>query len=153
VVPLSPPAEDRVEGQVREVVLDERSGLAGLDEQAGVRGIEPEVFDYRLRRVISPGYQLRPEIIESAYYLSHYTKNPRYLAMGRRFFDDLVTHCRTEDGYATLKSVLTHEKKDLMPSYFLAETLKYLYLLFAPETIDFEGVVFNTEAHPLRRIR
>jgi mannosidase alpha-like ER degradation enhancer 2 len=116
-------------------------------------GIEPEVFDYRLRRVISPGYQLRPEIIESAYYLSHYTKNPRYLAMGRRFFDDLVTHCRTEDGYATLKSVLTHEKKDLMPSYFLAETLKYLYLLFAPETIDFEGVVFNTEAHPLRRIR
>jgi mannosidase alpha-like ER degradation enhancer 2 len=39
-----------------------------------------------------------------------------------------------------------------MPSYFLAETLKYLYLLFAPdETLDFDGVVFNTEAHPLRR--
>jgi mannosidase alpha-like ER degradation enhancer 2 len=39
-----------------------------------------------------------------------------------------------------------------MESYFLAETLKYLYLLFAPaETLDFHNVTFNTEAHPLRR--
>jgi mannosidase alpha-like ER degradation enhancer 2 len=72
--------------------------------------------------------------------------------MGHRFFEDLVRHCRTEDGYATLKSVVTNEKKDLMPSYFLAETLKYLYLLFSPpKTLDFDRVVFNTEAHPLRR--
>jgi hypothetical protein len=36
----------------------------------------------------------------------------------------------------------------------LAETLKYLYLLFAPEgTLDFDRVVFNTEAHPLRILR
>jgi mannosidase alpha-like ER degradation enhancer 2 len=71
--------------------------------------------------------------------------------MGRHFFNDLVRHCRTEDGYATLKSVVTREKKDLMPSYFLAETLKYLYLIFSPKAIDFDSVVFNTEAHPLRR--
>jgi mannosidase alpha-like ER degradation enhancer 2 len=39
-----------------------------------------------------------------------------------------------------------------MPSYFFAETLKYLYLLFAPETtLNFDHLVFNTEAHPLRR--
>mgnify|MGYP006162220041 CR=1 FL=1 len=38
-----------------------------------------------------------------------------------------------------------------MPSYFLAETLKYLYLLYAPETLDFQSVIFNTEAHPIRR--
>jgi mannosidase alpha-like ER degradation enhancer 2 len=39
-----------------------------------------------------------------------------------------------------------------MPSYFLTETLKYLYLLFAPdETLDLKQVVLNTEAHPLRR--
>jgi len=39
-----------------------------------------------------------------------------------------------------------------MESYFLAETLKYLYLLFAPrETLDLNKVVFNTEAHPLRK--
>ena len=38
-----------------------------------------------------------------------------------------------------------------MPSFFLAETLKYLYLLFSPETLPVDSVVFNTEAHPLRR--
>ena len=115
-------------------------------------GIEPEVIDYRTMKVISPGYQLRPEIMESAWYLSRATKDPRYLAMGRRFFDDLVARCRTEDGYTILKSVVTGEKGDLMPSYFLAETLKYLYLLFAPDAaLDFDKIVFNTEAHPMRR--
>jgi hypothetical protein len=115
-------------------------------------GIEPEVIDYRTMKVVSPGYQLRPEIMESAYYLFHWTKDSRYLEMGQRFFGDLVSRCRTDEGYTTLKSVVTGEKGDLMPSYFLAETLKYLYLLFAPEvTLDLDRVVFNTEAHPLRR--
>ena len=114
-------------------------------------GIEPEVLDYRVMRAVEPGYQLRPEIIESAFYLFHDTKDPRYLEMGRKFFNDIVRHCRTENGYTTLTSVVTKQKGDLMPSYFLAETLKYLYLLFAPEAPDLDGVVFNTEAHPLRR--
>src|SRR6266540_2116400 len=115
-------------------------------------GVEPEVLDYKTMKVTSPGYQLRPEIMESAYYLYHYTKDPRYLEMGRDFLEALVAHCRTDAGYTNLKSVLTKEKGDLMPSYFLAETLKYLYLLFAPETtLDFDRFIFNTEAHPLRR--
>jgi mannosidase alpha-like ER degradation enhancer 2 len=118
-----------------------------------LHGIEPEVLDYRAMKVVHAGYPLRPEIIESAYYLHHYTHDPRYRAMGRAFFDDLVKHCRTDAGYTTLKSVVTKEKGDLMPSYFLTETLKYLYLLFAPETaLDLDGVVFNTEAHPLQRV-
>ena len=116
-----------------------------------LHGIEPEVLDYRSMKVVSPGYPLRPEIIESAYTLYQLTKDPAYLEMGRRFFDDLKRFCRTDSGYTTLKSVVTKEKGDLMPSYFLAETLKYLYLLFAPEALDFSRVVFNTEAHPLRR--
>ena len=130
---------------------------AGRLQDSGFRmwtlhGIEPELLDYRSMKVESPGYQLRPEIIESAWYLHHYTRDPKYLEMGRVFFEDLVKHCRTESGYTVLKSVVTKEKGDLMPSYFLAETLKYLYLLFAPEnTIDFDRVVFNTEAHPLRK--
>ncbi len=115
-------------------------------------GIEPEVLDYRTMRVVHPGYALRPEIVESAYYLRRFTSDGRYLEMGRTFFDSLVAHCRTEDGYTVLTSVVTKEKGDLMPSYFLAETLKYLYLLFAPDDpLDFNDVVFNTEAHPLRR--
>jgi mannosidase alpha-like ER degradation enhancer 2 len=118
-----------------------------------LQGIEPEVLDYRAMKVVHPGYALRPEIVESAYVLYRKTKDSKYLEMGRQFFESLVAHCRTDSGYTVLKSVVTKEKGDLMPSYFLAETLKYLYLLFAPEeTLDFDRVVFNTEAHPLRRI-
>ena len=116
-----------------------------------LRGIEPEFLDYRRMKVVSPGYPLRPEIIESAFYLHRFTKDPRYLDMGRTFFESIRAHCRTDAGDTVLKSVVTNEKGDLMPSYFLAETLKYLYLLFSEEPVDLEKVVFNTEAHPLRR--
>lgn len=39
----------------------------------------------------------------------------------------------------------------MMQSFFLAETLKYLYLLFSPPSvIPLDEWVFNTEAHPIR---
>jgi mannosidase alpha-like ER degradation enhancer 2 len=117
-----------------------------------LRGIEPELLDYRTMRIIAPGYPLRPEIVESAFSLYRYTRDPRYLEMGRTFFEGIRKHCRTEAGYTVLEDVRTKRKGDLMPSYFLAETLKYLYLLFEPEeALDLERVVFNTEAHPLRK--
>jgi mannosidase alpha-like ER degradation enhancer 2 len=72
--------------------------------------------------------------------------------MGVTFFQSLKKYCRTESGYAELANVVTKEQSDMMESFFLAETLKYLYLLFAPpQTLDLDSVVFNTEAHPLRR--
>ncbi|HEX3532019.1 MAG TPA: glycoside hydrolase family 47 protein [Thermoanaerobaculia bacterium] len=117
-----------------------------------LQGIEPEVIDYATIQVTSPGYPLRPEIIESAWYLYRATKDPRYLDMGRTYFEGLMAHCRTDAGYTVLKDVVTKEKGDLMPSFFLAETLKYLYLLFAPDkALDLRRAVFNTEAHLLRR--
>ena len=116
-----------------------------------LRGIEPELLDYRTMRVLSSEYPLRPEIIESAFYLYRFTKDPKYLEMGRTFFDAIRARCRTDAGYTVLKSVDSGEQGDLMPSYFLAETLKYFYLLFSEEPWDFERTVFNTEAHPLRR--
>lgn len=116
-----------------------------------VAGIEPEVLDYRAMTIAHPAYPLRPEIVESAYYLYVATKDPRYLDMGKVFFEALLRHCRANGGFTTLKNVVTKEQGDLMPSYFLAETLKYLYLLYAPEALDFDHVVFNTEAHPFRR--
>lgn len=115
-------------------------------------GIEPEVIDYTTMKIVSPGYQLRPEIIESAYYLWFYTKDPRYQEMASTFLLSLVRYCKADAGYAALSDVTTKSKRDSMESYFLAETLKYLYLLFAPRgTLDLNSVVFNTEAHPLRR--
>jgi len=121
-----------------------------------LHGIEPEEIDYggAALRVKRAGYPLRPEIVESAWYLWRATKDPKYLEMGRELFEDLVRYCRTEDGYTVLTDVRTKAKGDLMPSYFLAETLKYLYLMFAPtETLDLDKVVLNTEAHPLSRGR
>jgi mannosidase alpha-like ER degradation enhancer 2 len=116
-------------------------------------GLEPDSFDYRaLKPGAEAGYPLRPEIVESAYYLHALTGDARYLAMGRKLFEDIVASCRTEAGYAGLKSVVTREKSDRMHSFFLAESLKYFYLLFAaPGVLDLRQVVFNTEAHPLRR--
>ncbi len=117
-----------------------------------LHGIEPERFNYRTDSVTSAGYPLRPEIVESAYYLYHYTRDPQYLAMGAAMFEDFVRYCRTDAGYATLRSVVTKEQADEQQSFVFAETFKYFYLLFSPpETLDFEHVVFNTEAHPLRR--
>jgi mannosidase alpha-like ER degradation enhancer 2 len=114
-------------------------------------GIEPEEINYQTMKVGYPAYPLRPEIVESTYYLYHYTKDPKYLRMGKTFFDDFVKHCKTDEAYASLKSVVTKEKTDSMHSFLFAETFKYYYLLFAPEkTLDFKKVIFNTEAHPIR---
>jgi len=114
--------------------------------------IEPEEIEYEMMAVRSPGYPLRPEIVESTYYLYHFTRDPRYLRMGETMWRDFVKYCRNDVGYAALKSVITKEKADSMQSFLFAETFKYFYLLFAPpRTLDFNRVIFNTEAHPVRK--
>jgi hypothetical protein len=116
-----------------------------------LHAVEPELLDYGTMTVVSPGYQLRPEIAESAYYLYYFTRDARYLRMGETILDDLIRYCRVARGYTVLRSVMTHEQGDRMHSFLLAETFKYLYLLFNPQALDLDRVVFNTEAHPLRR--
>ena len=117
-----------------------------------LEGIEPEALDYSTMEIVSPGYVLRPENIESAFYLYRATGDQKYLTMGETMFKSLVKYCKTGSGYAELSDVRTKEKNDAMQSFFLAETLKYSYLLFADEsTLDLDEYVFNTEAHPLRR--
>jgi len=115
--------------------------------------VEPEEWNYTtMAPTAEAGYQLRPEIIESAYYLRRTTHDPKYIEMGRQFLDDLVACCRVANGYTTLTDVTTKQQGDRQHSFFLAETLKYLYLTFAPDdALDFDHVTFNTEAHPLRR--
>jgi Glycosyl hydrolase family 47 len=117
-------------------------------------GIEPETLDYKTMQVVARSYHLRPEIIESTYYLYHYTGDPEYRRMGEKMFDDFVKYCRAEAGYAALADVISKQPLDEMQSFVLAETFKYFYLLFAPpETLQFDRVIFNTEAHPLKRTR
>lgn len=115
-------------------------------------GIEPEEFDYQKQEVTYASYPLRPEIVESAYYLYQYTKNEKYLRMAKQMFEDTIKYCKTDVAYTGLKSVVTKEKNDYMHSFFFAETLKYYFLLFAPiKTLDLKKVVFNTEAHPIKK--
>ena len=116
-------------------------------------GIEPEEFDYQAAKITSPGYPLRPEIVESTYYLYQRTRDPKYLKMGEQLWRGFVRYCRTDVAYASLKNVETKEKADSMQSFLFAETFKYFYLLFTrhKKTLEFDKVIFNTEAHPIQR--
>jgi len=119
-----------------------------------LHGIEPEAYDYRRGVVTDAAYPLRPEIVESTWYLYRTTADPAYRDMGRVLFDDFVRHTRTDAGFASLDSVVSMRKADDMESFVLAETFKYFYLLYAsPDTLDLSKVVLNTEAHPLQRVR
>ncbi|MFL5742391.1 MAG: glycoside hydrolase family 47 protein, partial [Flavisolibacter sp.] len=113
-------------------------------------GMEPEEFNFKTGAVLSAYYILRPENLESCFYLYRFTRDDRYLWMGKRMVDDILSHCRTDIAFASLKNVRSFEKTNSMQSFFFAETLKYAYLLFAPDnTLDLNKFVLNTEAHPL----
>ncbi len=116
-------------------------------------GIEPETLDYATMTIgDEPGYELRPESLESAYYLYRLTGDEGYRTMGAAMWAAIDRWTRTDAGFAALADVRTRTKRDRMHSFFFAETMKYAYLLLAPpETLDLSAVVFNTEAHPLRR--
>ncbi len=99
----------------------------------------------------------RPETVESLFILYRITKDPIYREWGWKIFESFVKHTKTPDGsYTSLDDVTTipSKQRDNMESFWLAETLKYLYLLFddsEDEKLPLNKVVFNTEAHPFPR--
>ena len=122
-------------------------------------GISPEYIQFYPDKDFesgrgAPHYLLRPETVESFFVLYHLTGDPIYREWGWEVFQAIERYCRTEAGYGQLKDVhrVGRPPEDKMESFFLAETLKYIYLLFDPETpIDLlHKHVFNTEAHPVR---
>eukprot|EP00753_Platysulcus_tardus_P017763 PLAT6492.1.p1 GENE.PLAT6492.1~~PLAT6492.1.p1 ORF type:complete len:259 (+),score=50.61 PLAT6492.1:23-778(+) len=119
-------------------------------------GFPPERVD--LLSAVAPNghesYPLRPELLESAFHLHHATGDASWQRIGAAALRSL-RHCRTSCGYAAVRSVKTGELMDQMDSYFLAETAKYLYLLFDDRSFVRSGdYVFNTEGHlfPRRRL-
>lgn len=114
-------------------------------------------------------YPLRPELIESVMYLYRSTGDPFLLQVAEDILRSIQHSGKTPCGYATIKNVRDHRKEDRMESFFLAETTKYLYLVFDPDNflnndgsvgevvntpygecvIDAGGYIFNTEAHPI----
>lgn len=78
-----------------------------------------------------PHHPLRPEFIESTYFLYLATKDDHYLQVGKNVLNNLQNFTRVQCGFAAVNDVRTKKKEDRMDSFFLAETLKYLYLLFS----------------------
>lgn len=139
--------------------------------QNAPNGIMPEVFsmlpcptlskcDYTEQPGSSPfssvsdgRYILRPEAIESIYYLYRITGESKYQDIAWEMFQDIEEKTRTQFANAALQDVMAEnpERADSMESFWMAETLKYFYLIFSePSTISLDEFVFNTEAHPFR---
>jgi len=104
-----------------------------------------------------PSYYLRPEYVESLFVIYRLTKDEHLQEMAWNVFQSLEKYCKiSSGGYAGLKDVNDPTKGhiDDMPSYFLAETLKYLLLIFGPDDyLPLDEFVFTTEAHPLRKLK
>ncbi|KAI8358642.1 glycoside hydrolase [Mortierella sp. GBAus27b] len=98
-------------------------------------------------------YILRPETLESLWILYRLTGEKKYQDKAWEIFQSLERSCRTKIAYSGLSDVNrpgSHD--DRMESFFMAETMKYLYLIFStPDVISLDDFVLNTEAHPLRR--
>eukprot|EP00928_Gymnodinium_smaydae_P008199 TRINITY_DN12980_c0_g1_i4.p1 TRINITY_DN12980_c0_g1~~TRINITY_DN12980_c0_g1_i4.p1 ORF type:complete len:814 (+),score=131.31 TRINITY_DN12980_c0_g1_i4:153-2594(+) len=122
----------------------------------------PEVFDTKTEAPTQArDSPLRPELIEAMYYLSRaLPDDPEILKMATKIARALKNQSRVKCGYASVADVTTGRLDDRMDSFFLSETLVYLYLTLAPEDRlkqaahwPVTDVVFSTEGHmfPLPR--
>lgn len=99
---------------------------------------------------------LRPEFVESLYYFWAITGNSTYQDMGWEIFEAFEQHTKVKYGYTSIGDVTdtgNTRTRDIMDSYWIAETLKYFYLLFSEQKkVDLDKFLFNTEGHfiPIR---
>lgn len=102
-------------------------------------------------------YPLRPEFIESTYYLYRATRDPMYLQIGVRVLDLFETRYKAPCGFAGVQDIRTGKLQNRMETFVLGELIKYLYLLFDEANESFvhsyqmraKNWVFSTEAHAL----
>ncbi|KAF9335556.1 mannosyl-oligosaccharide alpha-1,2-mannosidase [Podila minutissima] len=97
---------------------------------------------------------LRPETVESLFYMWRLTGDEKYRHWGWNIFDSIERYSKVlTGGYSSIHDIRrskTIRFSDKMETFYLAETLKYLYLLFGPnDVLPLDKYVFNTEAHPL----
>lgn len=106
----------------------------------------------RMHNIPLEWYPLRPEFVESTYFLYRATKDPFYLNVGVRILHDLEDRFKGPCGFAGMQNLYTGEIQDRMESFVLSETLKYLYLLFDEDNeihYNRDNIVFSTEGHPM----
>ena len=129
-----------------------------LQRPSGI-GAEYSRFQPEMQPGHDASYKLRPETVESLFVLFRVTGDETYRSWGWEIWQSIDRHCRVDGGYAALLDVREPSRKeDKMESFFLAETLKYLFLLFSPPELlpiaptadSDEFFVFNTECHPIK---
>ncbi|KAK7389030.1 hypothetical protein VNO78_23861 [Psophocarpus tetragonolobus] len=114
-------------------------------------GVLPEryLLDHQMLHPTEKYYPLRPELAESTFYLYQATKDPWYIEVGESIVNSLNSYTKVEGGFASIKDVTTMQLEDHQHSFFLAETCKYLYLLFDDSFVHGNNYIFTTEGHPL----
>ncbi|KAH8903012.1 family 47 glycosyl hydrolase [Coniochaeta sp. PMI_546] len=138
-----------------------RTGRCGWDEERWLAG-KAERPEWReglpggFTTVKDPRYILRPEAIESVFVLYRVTGQYEYQQAAWEMFRAVANGTATEIANAAVLDVTARTyplpQEDYMESFWLAETLKYFYLVFSPpDLISLDDYVLNTEAHPFRR--
>ncbi|XP_069017550.1 endoplasmic reticulum mannosyl-oligosaccharide 1,2-alpha-mannosidase [Embiotoca jacksoni] len=127
-------------------------------------GLSPEIAHFSLQAsdghdvIVKPADRhnlLRPETVESLFYMYRFTKDTKYKDWGWDILQNFNKYTKVSGGgYTSISNVrdpVNPGPRDKMESFFLGETLKYLYLLFSDdvELLSLDKYVFNTEAHPL----
>lgn len=113
-------------------------------------GVIPEryLLDINMLHPTEKYYPLRPELAESTLFLYQATKDPWYLEVGETIVNSLNVYTRVNGGFASVRDVTTMQLEDHQHSFFLAETCKYLYLLFDDTFLVERNYIFSTEGHP-----
>jgi hypothetical protein len=126
-------------------------------------GLAPEIVRFENGIHVDPGARhnlLRPETLESLHIMHEITGDTKYKEWGWEIFEAFRKYTRVpHGGYSAINNVGDSSTangnlnsgnwRDHMESFFLAETLKYSYLLFSGDLLPLDKWVFNTEAHPL----
>lgn len=112
-------------------------------------GLEPMAYNYLADSITYPVYDLNPEIVESAAYLYHFTGDTTYRNMAVNYWASIKKFCRDEVAFHSVENVTTMQPRDYMPTFFFAETMKYLYIAFSERQTPhfFNSLLFTTEAH------
>ncbi|KAH7100649.1 glycoside hydrolase [Auriculariales sp. MPI-PUGE-AT-0066] len=112
----------------------------------------PEIYDIGHAVATTNSYPLRPEFIESTWYLYRATRDSFYLDVAEKVLADLTIRGKVDCGLTGIEDLKNNKRSDRMESFVLSETLKYLYLIFDddnPINRDDSNFVFTTEAHIL----
>ena len=151
----------------RRTPSDKRPGTAA-EAKAAVEAQPTSVAEYMEQSIknqrLKPGitkmgareYILRPEAIESVFYMYRITGDPYFREKGWKMFEAIDNATSTVHGNSAIDDVSVDPKvvhlRDKAESFWTAETLKYFWLLFSePDVVSLDDWVFNTEAHPFRR--